>query len=253
MSVQEIVTSNFTKVEELLSKNYVCVSVVGKVYGNVTGKKQIERIRNLNVFRFYHHLRSKDYYACYYLYNAILQKKGIETLLKEIKQLLNKHNKTKIALCDNSTGNDFGFRHILRCFLLENGVQVYDTENIDLSIQQGYWKQDLYKQAGHFNLTDEFVGNALEEREWTFAKTMPKNPHFYIIRSKISDFELFLHLVAHIRYYGKPEIYEGMLYRVFYWNAYKYWTMPQDLTNEKCDLINRKLHKTEQNEQNQCF
>lgn len=245
IEITDIITSNFTNVEELLSKNYVCFSVVGKVYEDVAGREQIERIRNLNTFRFYYHLRSKDYYACYYLYNAILQKKGVETLLKEIMQVLEKHSKTKIALCDNSKNDEFGFRHILRHFLLENGVQASDTENIDLSTQKRYWKQDIYKQAGHFNLTDKFVGNALEKRDWIFAKTMPKNPHFYSIRVENEDFEHFLHLIAHIRYYGKPEVYEGVLYRVFYWNAYKYWTMPQDLTNESCDLINRKPTKSD--------
>ncbi len=245
IEVTDIITANFTQVEKLLSKDYVCVSIIGKVYEEVKGKEQIERIRNLNTFKFYYHLRSKDYYACYHLYKDILEKKGIEKLLEEIKELLYKYNKTKIALCDNSIGNNFGFRHILRDFLLENNIEVTDTENTSLEIQKEYWKQDVYKQAGYFNLTDDFVGKTLEKQEWIFAKTLPKKTHFYIIRSKMNNNELFLHLISHIRYYGKPEIYEGVFYRVFYYNTCKYWTMPQDLTNEDCNLINKKYTKSD--------
>lgn len=238
----DITTTNLTKVEELLSKDYLCINIIGKVYEDVKGKEQIERIRNLNTFRFYYHLRSKDYYACYYLYNAILQKKGIETLLEEIQQLLIKHNKTKIALCDNSKGNEFGFRHILRHFLLENGMQVTDTENVDLNNQKAYWKQDRYKMQGHFNLTDEFVGAELEKCNWIFAKTMAKsNPHWYTLRKDFNEKEVFLLIIAHIRYNGVPEIFEGVLYRVFYWNGYKYWDHPCDELNEDVDLLNRAI------------
>jgi len=64
-------------------------------------------------------------------------------------------------------------------------------------------------------------------------------PHNYTLRKNFGNNEQFLHLVAHIRFFGKVEVYEGQLYRVFYLNTYKYWTMPQDITNEECDLINR--------------
>ncbi len=245
IKVTDIITANFTQVEELLSKDYVCVSVVGKVYEEVKGKEQIERIRNLNTFRFYYHIRSKDYYACYHLYRDILERKGIKKLLEEIKELLYKYNKTKIALCDNSIGKEFGFRHILRSFLLENSISVTDIENVNLELQKEFWRQDTYKQAGHFNLTDDFVGQILEKQKWTFAKTLPQNPHFYLTRSKEDEnklnSDLFVKIVYHIRFFGQPEIYEGVFYRVFYYNAYKYWTMPQDLKNEDCNLINRQF------------
>lgn len=237
----DIITAPLNQVADLLKQNYVCVSVIGKVYQDIPNKDQIERITNLNVFRLYYHIRSKDYFACYFLYWDILQKKGIDRLQKEIQQLLTKHNKTKIALCDNNNKDDeFGFRHILRYFLLENGVQVFDTENIDLSTQKHYWKQDRYKMQGHFNLTDEYVGVELEKCNWIFAKTMAKkNPHWYTLRKDFDKKEVFLRIIAHIRYNGLLEIFEGVLYRVFYWNGYKYWDHPCDELNEDVDLINR--------------
>lgn len=242
--VRNIVTSSLSNIEELVERGYVCVTVVGKVYDDIEGKEKLERISSLNVFRHYYHLRSKDYYACHYLYQNILEKKGIQKLLQEIDLLLKKHNTSKIALCDNSKDSEFGYRHILRHFLIENDIPVIDLDKIDLDAQKSYWYIDRYKDSGHYNLTDDFVGKTLEKYEWTFAKTMQNNPHFYLVRSKVSNNELFLQLVAHIRYFGKPEIYDGVLYRVFCYNGFKYWTMPQDLTNESCDLINKKVYKS---------
>ncbi|MBV7440473.1 hypothetical protein KRX57_03500 [Weeksellaceae bacterium TAE3-ERU29] len=241
INTTDIVTANFTKLDELLDKGYICVSIVGKVYEDIKHKEKIERIRGLNTFRMYYHIRSKDYYACYYLYNSILERKGIELLSKEINQLLVKHNKTKIALCDNSVGSEFGFRHILRYFLLKNKVEVRDIHNISLKQQKQLWKEDNYKKQGHYNLDNSFVGQTLEKCTWIYAKTAKNNPHWYTLRSDFTDHEIYLHIVSHIRYFGKPEIFEGVLYRVYYYNGYKYWDHPCDSLNKNVDLINRAI------------
>jgi hypothetical protein len=236
-----IVTAGFSEVSKLLEEDYICVSIIGKVYGDYDRKEEIQRITSLNTFRHYYHIKAKDWYACNILYRDILNRKGIEKLKTDFDNLVKTNTKTKIALCDNSTGDEFGFRHILRHFLLENGVEVSDTAKVDISIQKDYWKLDQYKLQGHFNLTDDLVGNILEKSEWIFAKTLPKNPHFYVLRKNFGNNELFLKIISHIRFYGKPEIFEGVLYRVFYYNGYRYWDHPCDLLNEDCDLINRKL------------
>jgi hypothetical protein len=234
-----IITAPLSHIEGLLSKGYVCVSVIGKVYKDYARIEEVERITNLNVFRLHYHIKSKDYYACQYLYCDILQKKGIKKLLQEIDKILVKHNKTKIALCDDSTSSEFGFRHILRCFLIENDIKVSDIENINLEAQKEYWQQDSYKAQGHYNLTNEFVCQTLENSAWIYARTMPKNPHWYTLRKDFGNNEVYKNLVSHIRFYGKPEIFEGVLYRVFYYKAYKYWDHPCDELNEDVDLINR--------------
>ena len=43
---------------------------------------------------------------------------------------------------------------------------------------------------------------------WTYAKTMPKWPHEYIVRERVDE-RLFVLLVEHIRTHG----YEGNFYR----------------------------------------
>lgn len=245
--VKDIITADFTKVEELLSKDYLCVSIVGKVYGEYISIEEIKRIRSLNTFRHYYHIKAEDWYACNILYRDILSKKGIDRLKKDLINLAVSNNKSKIALLGYGKENDFCFRHILSDYLNTHSVIVTELEKADLQIQQEYWRQDQYKLQGHFDLTDEFVGKTLEAGKWIFAKTLPKNPHFYILRKNFGNNELFLQIVSHIRFYGKAEIFEGVLYRVFYYKGYKYWDHPCDALNDDCDLINRKAVEKQQN------
>ena len=239
--IKQIVTANFTEVNKLINDGYVCVSIVGKVYGEYDRIEEIQRIRSLNTFRHWYHIKTEDWFACNILYRAILNKKGIERLKADLLNLVSKQNKSKIALLGYGEKNDFCYRHILSDYLNTNGITVTEVGNVDLNIQKAYWKKDPYKKAGHYNLTDKCVGQVLEKSEWIYAKTMPLTPHHYVLRKNFGNNNLFLHIVAHIRYFGKAEIYEGQMYRVFYYNTFKYWTMSQDITNEECDLINRKL------------
>jgi len=239
----DIITASFSNVADLLGKNYLCVSITGKVYGEYDRKEDIKRIVNLNTFRFYYHAKAKDYYACNFLYRDILERKGMEKLKAELNQLLIKHNKDKIALCGYGLDGEFCYRHILSNFLNENGISVSEFTKVDLSKQKEYWRRDVYKLQGHNNLKDEYVSEVLEKVDWIYAKTMPQTPHHYVLRKDFGDNSLFLNIVSHIRFYGKPEIFEGVLYRVFCHGAYKYWDHPCDALNEDVDLINRKLYK----------
>lgn len=110
-----------------------------------------------------------------------------------------------------------------------------------MRLQKELWKYDEYKSRGHYNLTDNFVDQTLEQCSWVFAKTMPNNPHSYTLRKDMEDDQLFLKLVSHIRYFGKLEIFEGVMYRVFYYSGYRYWEHPCDNKNEDVDLINRAI------------
>lgn len=239
--ILQIVTANFTEVNRLINEDYICVSIVGKVYGEYYRTEDIQRIRSLNTFRHYWHIKAKDWYACNLLYRAILKKKGIERLKADLNDLAIKNDKSKIALCGYGVGDAFCYRHVLSDYLNANGVNVTEVGKIDSNTQKAYWKYNIYKDRGHDNLTDEFISETLKKCNWIFAKTAINNPHFYSIRKDFDDRILFLSLVKHIRYFGKDEIFQGVLYRVFYVGGYMYWSMPEDLTNENCDLINRKL------------
>ncbi len=238
--IKQIVTANYTEINRLLNEDYVCASIIGKVYGDYERKEEVQRITNLNTFRHRYHLKAKDYYACYILYKAILERKGIERLKADLNSLLQTHDKSKIALLGYGIGDEFCYRHILNSFLNENGVFTTELTKVNLCVQKAYWSYNIYKEKGRDNLTGEFIEQTLDKCKWIFAKTMPENPHWYTLRSDFGNNEMFLSIINHIRYFGNDEIFQGVLYRVFYVGSYMFWTMPQDLTNESCDLINRK-------------
>lgn len=238
--IKQIVTATFREVDRLLKEDYVCVSIIGKVYGEYA-REEIQRITSLNTFRHYYHIKAEDWYACNILYRGILNKKGIERLKADLLNLVSKQNKSKIALLGYGEKDDFCYRHILSDYLTVNGVSVSEVGKVDFNIQKAYWELDPYKERGHFNLSDEFVGQILEKSEWIYASTMPKNVHFYILRKNFGNKKQFLHIVSHIRFFGVPEVFESVLYRVFYYNGYKYWDHPCDILNEDCDLINRAI------------
>jgi hypothetical protein len=76
----------------------------------------------------------------------------------------------------------------------------------------------------------------IDTSKWTFAKTMPKWPHEYIVREKVDE-SLFIILVRYIRDNG----YEGMFYKkiITYFNdgEFIYWDMGGSL--EETGIINR--------------
>jgi hypothetical protein len=76
----------------------------------------------------------------------------------------------------------------------------------------------------------------IESVDWTYAKTMPKWPHEYIVRDRVDE-ELFVKFVKHIRNHG----YEGRFYNkpITYYDhdGMTYWTMGAPI--EEIIIVNR--------------
>ncbi len=85
-------------------------------------------------------------------------------------------------------------------------------------------------------MTKEKLETLLKEAQYTFAKTMPKNPHFYTLRTTWNDQD-FIDVVKYIRKYGEKQRYYKKIYIYYYLDGYKYWTMG-DPINETI-LINK--------------
>lgn len=79
--------------------------------------------------------------------------------------------------------------------------------------------------------------NFIDRETWTYAKTMPKWPHEYLVRDRVSDEDLFVQLIEHIRTHG----YEGTFYTkpITYYDedGMTYWTMGYSI--EITTIINR--------------
>jgi len=76
----------------------------------------------------------------------------------------------------------------------------------------------------------------VNRENWTYAKTMPKWPHEYIVRERVDE-NLFIKLVQHIRANG----YQGHFYRkeITYYeeDGLVFWTMGAPLS--ETIIINR--------------
>jgi hypothetical protein len=70
---------------------------------------------------------------------------------------------------------------------------------------------------------EEFA-SFVDALEWKFAKTMPKNPHSYIVRERV-DQTLFEDAVKFIRENGYVKTWFNKRYVYFDYNGHQYWTM----------------------------
>lgn len=86
------------------------------------------------------------------------------------------------------------------------------------------------------NSFPEELRRFVTEENWTYAKTMPKWPHEYLVRERVDE-NLFERLVRHIRSNG----YEGRFYskKITYYeeDGLLYWTMGAPL--DETTIINR--------------
>lgn len=81
------------------------------------------------------------------------------------------------------------------------------------------------------------INDFITAQTWTFAKSMAKIPHEYIVRERIKDDESFNALILYIRSNGVKERFFSKEFVYWYNGEYKYWTMgaPVDETT----IINR--------------
>jgi len=86
-------------------------------------------------------------------------------------------------------------------------------------------------------MTIKEVQGFLEGHSWTFAKTMPESPHWYIHKRNTSDFDIFIDVVRYIQQNGLSSRYEGSTYTYLVLDDYKYWTMGS--LPEETTIINR--------------
>lgn len=69
------------------------------------------------------------------------------------------------------------------------------------------------------------VENFIDRLSWTFAKTMPETPHYYIVKDylPIEDQETFTNFGKYINEKGHQESFESIIYNYLNIGNYKYW------------------------------
>lgn len=228
-----IKTDSFANADKWKQEGYTCISSVGKIYGYFSYiENDIDYIKGVKTtYGMSYQMKSLDTMATYISYKTYLDK--IKDLDKSISELGDK----VVLLCyygkERSSYNNM---------LLDYLYNKYDCFNIDpneIESHRATLYDDHYKLRGHFNLSDQEVGEILESYNYRVAKAK-KNPHSYTMR-KGKDHNQFLKVVKHIRCNGDIREFWGIQYRQFDFNNNSYWTMPQDLEDKDCDLINKAI------------
>ena len=94
-------------------------------------------------------------------------------------------------------------------------------------------------------MTDfERVSALLAAQTWTFAKTMPRNPHEYSVRKRWASDDDFVFVVQYIRDNGYAGDFEGRTYTYLDVDGHFYWTMGAPINTKEGKpltiIINRK-------------
>jgi hypothetical protein len=78
---------------------------------------------------------------------------------------------------------------------------------------------------------------AVDKLDWTYAKTMPKYPHWYIKRNPEIE-KIYVELFNAIGEHGKHEFFFRKPTQYLYLgDGYKYWRMATDINDSK--ILNR--------------
>ena len=80
-----------------------------------------------------------------------------------------------------------------------------------------------------------FVESFIDRLVWTFTKTMPKIPHYYIVRGNLSKEgqKIFDEFKMFIKKNGYIKKFNGKEYQYIDINEYKYWVIEDILNREE--------------------
>ena len=81
----------------------------------------------------------------------------------------------------------------------------------------------------HADMTEREIEEFIRSHSWTFAKTMPQSPHWYVVKKKCRNAHEFERFVVHIRKHGyrrkhKKSYYKSLDVEID-GSTHYYWTM----------------------------
>lgn len=72
---------------------------------------------------------------------------------------------------------------------------------------------------------------------WTFARTIPEHPHWYVVRQRCTDEDAFVAMVEFIRAQGQPRTFGKRMFIYLDVDDFIYWTMGSTIS--ETTIINR--------------
>jgi hypothetical protein len=79
------------------------------------------------------------------------------------------------------------------------------------------------------DMSDEEINDFINSHTWKFAKSMPKMPHWYVVRENCRNDHEFCRLVMHIRKHGYKKTFWRKTYIYLDVGNHCYWTMGNPL------------------------
>jgi len=97
--------------------------------------------------------------------------------------------------------------------------------------------QDALLPTEPYNPPPDLV-SWIADRTWTFAKTVPDQPHWYVVRARLEPEHQdgYTALVEEIRTHGRKHRFLGRTYRYLLVDGWDYWTGPPGLVNRRRHL-----------------
>ncbi len=240
----DIVISHSKNSKELRKKGYAVLSADGGAY------TESITVPTINIYSLRYDLKAKDYQASTLGFKFQLSKNKVK-ILNFFKELVEDFGAPKIAFVGK--GDKYCFRFLLATYFLNSivkdvhGAHIKSVKYIDGSsddFESVAYTNQYYVQA--MEMEDSYnyaeIVEKLQTAYWTFAKTMPNNPHEYTLRKNwYGDFPNydFLRVATYLRMFGEFEEFGGSMWRILKIGNYKYWCCAFDYTNDKVDLINR--------------
>lgn len=93
----------------------------------------------------------------------------------------------------------------------------------------------------YIDMTDDELFSFVNAHEFRFAKSMPKMPHWYVVRENCRDDQEFCRIVMHIRKHGVPKPFWKKTYIYLVIGDFEYWTMGNPLWDTT--ILNRAIVK----------
>lgn len=86
-------------------------------------------------------------------------------------------------------------------------------------------------------MTEQEFAEFVAAHEWTFAKTMAKIPHWYVVREKCRNDWEFEDAVRFVREHGEPRKFWRKTFVYYDYKGYSYWSMGFPL--DETTILNR--------------
>jgi len=99
------------------------------------------------------------------------------------------------------------------------------------------WKEPLISAPAENACHEADVAAYVESQRFTFASTMPRIPHYYVLLRRSTNPDMHLRVVEWIRRVGEPRRWHGKVHHYWTFGHYEYWAMqPQETILNRRDV-----------------